>query len=322
LVYIPGPASAVTSILPQRVFALFDRKGGVEPLKIPEDEYEAPRVSPDGKLLAFGTGGKEAMVSIYDLSGASAPRRLTVGGNNRFPVWSANGDRVAFQSDREGDLGIFWQRADGSGTAERLTRADQGTAHAPESWSPGGDGFLFSITKDRTVTLWYFSLKDKKAEPFGGVQSVIPTHAVFSPDGRWVAYNSAGTDVGGLWVQPFPATGAKYELISRAGGHLVWSPSGKEILYARSAVTFTSRSITTQPAFVFGNEVQIPIGPLSRQAPTFPRTFDIVPDGRILGLIAAADTRSDHAPTGPSTGPRIHVVLNWFTELQQRVPTR
>ena len=71
------------------------------------------------------------------------PRRLTFGGNNRFPVWSADGRRVTFQSDREGDPAIFWQPADG-GTAERLTTPARGTSHAPESWSPDGQVLLFS----------------------------------------------------------------------------------------------------------------------------------------------------------------------------------
>ena len=53
-------------------------------------------------------------------------RRLTFGGNNRYPIWSPDGQRVAFDSDREGDRAIFWQKADGTDAAERLTRAEQG----------------------------------------------------------------------------------------------------------------------------------------------------------------------------------------------------
>ncbi len=117
---------------------LFDRKGGSELLKIQPGPYQLPRMSPDGKRIAFGSDdGKEASIWIYELSGTSAMRRLTFEGqgHNRFPVWSADSQRVAFQSDREGDLGIFWQRADGTGTAERLTKADEGASHIPESWA-------------------------------------------------------------------------------------------------------------------------------------------------------------------------------------------
>ena len=105
LIYIPGPVSTSSA---QSSLALVDRKGGLEPLKLPPGAYEHPRVSPDGTRIVFATDdGKDANVWTYDLSGASAPRRLTFGGKNRFPIWSADGERVAFQSDREGDFGIF-----------------------------------------------------------------------------------------------------------------------------------------------------------------------------------------------------------------------
>ena len=208
LVYLPGPISATTV---QSELALIDRKGGVELLKLPPGSYQHPRASPNGTQIAFATDdGKEAIVWIYDLGGTASMRQLTFGGKNRFPIWSADGQRVAFQSDREGDLGIFWQRADGSGAAERLTKADQGTSHVPESWSPKDERFLFGVTKGSSVSLWTFSLLDKKATQFGDVQSQSPINAAFSPDGRWVAYTVTEGAVTGIYVQPFPATGAKY----------------------------------------------------------------------------------------------------------------
>ena len=186
LIYMPGPVSTAAA---QSDLALIDRKGGVEPLKLPPGPYQHPRASPNGTQIAFATDdGKEAIVWIYELGSTASMRRLTFGGKNRFPIWSADGQRVAFQSDREGDLGIFWQRADGSGAAERLTKPDQGTSHVPESWSPKGERFLFGVTKGSSVSLWTFSLQDRKATPFADVQSANPLNAAFSPDGRWVAY--------------------------------------------------------------------------------------------------------------------------------------
>lgn len=146
LIYVTGPLSTA---MVQSDLALIDRKGGVEPLKLPPGPYQHPRASPSGRQIAFGTDdGKEANIWIYDLGSTTTMRRLTLGGKNRFPTWSADGQRVAFQSDRGGDLGIFWQRADGSGPAERLTTPDQGVSHAPESWSPSGD-LLFGVTMGR-----------------------------------------------------------------------------------------------------------------------------------------------------------------------------
>ena len=194
-------------------------------------------MSPDGKRIAFGSDdGKEASIWIYELSGTSSMRRLTFEGqgHNRFPVWSADSQRVAFQSDREGDLGIFWQRADGTGTAERLTKADEGASHIPESWAPDGERFLYNAGKGGATSLWVFSLKDRKAARFDAVESPASTltGAVFSPDGRWVAYASReGRTSSAVYVQPFPPTGAKYQISKNAedGHHPVWSPDGAEL---------------------------------------------------------------------------------------------
>ena len=150
------------------------------------------------------------MVWKYDLAGGHAMQRLTFGGNNRFAVWSSDSRRIAFQSDRESDLGIFAQDADGTGQAERLTKADPGTSHVPESWSPNGDVLLFTVNKGSDVSLWTLSLQDKKSAPFDTVQARIPTGAIFSPDGRWVAYGSDESGRTTVYVQPFPPTGAVY----------------------------------------------------------------------------------------------------------------
>ena len=302
---------------------LADRKGSAEILKLPPGSYEHPRVSPDGKRIVFGTNdGKEAIVWSYDLAGTSAMRRLTFGGKNQFPVWSADGQRIAFQSDREGDLGIFWQRADGTGAAERLTKPDQGTSHVPQSWSPDGKRFLFEVTKGSNISLWTFALEDKKATPFGGVQSSTPITAVFSPDGRWVAYHSNETGSDAVYVQPFPATGAKYQVSksdpNQNDHHPVWTPDGKELFYIPAVGALAAVSVTTQPSFAFGSTLPVPRRFSENAGQTFERNYDLTPDGKIVGLVLA----SAQTQTGTPIAPEIRVVLNWFEELKQRVPTK
>ena len=191
LVYVSGPVGSTTG--PVMSLGFFDRKGAAELLKVRPGAYQLPRLSPDGTRIAFGSDdGKEATIWIYDLSGASAVRRLTFEGQgrNRFPVWSADSQRVTFQSDREKDLGIFWQRADGGGTAERLATADEGTSYIPEAWSPDCTRLLYNASgKDSMTALWTFSLKDRKAERFDSVVSRVTT------DGRGVF---SRRQVGGL----------------------------------------------------------------------------------------------------------------------------
>ena len=316
LVYIPGPTSAPASRLS---IGLFDRKGGFEAFKIQPGPYSTPRVSPDGRRIAFGTDdGKAAAIWVYEVSGASAMRRLTFDGQgrNRYPIWSDDSQRVAFQSDREGDLGIFWQRADGDGAAERLTRAEAGRAHIPETWSPHGTNVLFSELSGLIASVQVLSLKDRTVSRFNAESSVAAVPGtVFSPDGRWVAYASRqGRTRSAVYVQPFPPTGAKYQLSSDAddGHHPVWSPDGSELLFnpGPGRSLFVTR-IGRQASFSYAEAPPI-VSPVRKAAPGYPRPYDMTRDGRLLGLIDASE-----AQAGASV-PQIQIVLGWFEELRAK----
>jgi serine/threonine protein kinase/Tol biopolymer transport system component len=311
LAYIPGPLSQAG----QQEVALFDRNGHAEPLKLPRGRYDSPRLSPDAKRLAFATNdGKEAVISIYELSGASSVRPLTLEGNNGYPVWSRDSQRVTFQSDRGGDVAIWWQAADG-GLAERLTTPPAGASHTPESWSPVEDVLLFSETKDSVSSLWTLSLKDRKVTPFGGVNgSSLPTDATFSPDGQWVAYQigQTGPGEGTTYVQPYPPRGLKIQIAR--GGRPLWSRDGTQLFFVPSTDSFMFVTVKTEPTFTFTTPAAIPRG-FGVSAPSNPRTFDAMPDGRVVGVrVVQSD---DGAPPA-----QIHVVLNWFEELKRLAPVR
>ena len=131
LIFVPGPLSGGNSGA-LRTLAFRDRSAtGVERLKVQPRAYSFPRVSPDGTRVAVSTDDDKSDIWIIDLAGGSAPRQLTLGGNSRIPVWSADGARVAFRSNREGDDSIYWQKADGTGTAERLTKDETGARPFP-----------------------------------------------------------------------------------------------------------------------------------------------------------------------------------------------
>ena len=305
LAYLAGPSRAGRDDI-----WLFDRKGGATPLKLAPGTYFFPRVSPNGKRLAFEThDGRNAVVSVYDLAGGSSPRRVTFGGNNRLPVWSRDGKRVAFQSDREGDFGIFWQPVDG-GVAERLTQAPKGQVHTPEAWSPTDDVLVYSVTSGATRSLWLFSLATRKPTPVPEVQaSQIPPDAAFSPDGRWLAYQvaDATSAEGTTYVQPYPLTGMKYEIAR--GGRPQWSPDGKELFFIPAPSQFLAVGVRTEPTF----SVTPPYSLIRRfglAPPAAPRPYDILPDGRFVAVDAA--NQSGETPT-----QQIQVVLNWFEELKR-----
>jgi hypothetical protein len=186
----------------------------------------------------------------------------------------------------------------------------------PESWSPIGDAFLFSVKKGLEWSLWTYSLRDRKATRFSDVKSMVfPTDAAFSPDGRWVAYQigEQGAGEATTYVEPFPPTGTKYQVAR--GGRPQWSRAGSELFYVPAPSQFMAVTVRTQPSLTFANPVAVPRG-FGIADPANTRPYDITPDGRILGLGTALTQ-------GGLPGPaQIHVVLNWFEELKARAPTK
>jgi serine/threonine-protein kinase len=318
LVFFPGPAAA-TAVHYEVILA--DRRGVVEKLKIPAGSYATPRISPDGRQLAIVTNdGKEDNISVYDMSGTSALRRLTYGGNNRIPVWSPDSRRLAFQSDREGDTAVFVQAADSTGAAERLTKPDPGANHVPESWHPTAGVLLYANVKSGDATLWSVAVGTRQATPFGGVRSTLPIGSLFSPDGRWVAYSSNEMGPNRVYVQPFPPTGAKYQVYAKetdGGHHVLWSPDGKELFYNPRPGGYEVVNVTTTPTVAFGNPAALP-RPFQTGPPQVRRPFDMMPNGKFVGLA----TPGQLSAAGSLGQLEIHVVLNWFEELKQRVPLK
>ena len=313
LVFVPGAAGGFN---PDFTLAVADRTGAMTRLDVPPGPFVHVRASPDGTHLALDSDdGDEAVVWIYELGGASAVRRLTFGGRNQFPVWSPDGQRVAFQSDRDGDHAIFLQRADGVGEVERLTTPADGEDHIPESWSPDGRHLSFSVLGSLSFSLWIASLDDGTATPFSDVESGGPIGSVFSPDGRWLAYRTNG-----VYVEPFPATGARYQAprVDR-DFHPVWSPDGAELFYIgsiRSGQLVATR--TSMPSGVtFGGPELTPFLLTAGRIAITPRAFDVLPDGRFVGLVG--DTLIDD--TASVVSEEIRLVFNWFEELKARVPT-
>ena len=197
-----------------------------------------------------------------------------------------------------------------------MTKAEPGTSHIPNSWSPDGEILLFESRKAATATLIALTLRDKTATPFGSVQnSRGAIDAAFSPDGRWVVYTSYENNRDDVFVQPFPSTGAKFEIPRLRGPHApVWSRDGKELFYASGPRQFAVLTIGL-PGFTAGNPVSVFMG-ANNNAPQVQRVYDIMPDGKhILTFLDPGD------PSSPET-LQINVTLNWFEDLKRRVPTR
>ncbi|HUG12129.1 MAG TPA: hypothetical protein VMM36_14010 [Opitutaceae bacterium] len=318
LAYLPGVASFGNSR--DSNLAIFPRDGPPEPLPLRLGNYRSPRVSTDGRWVAFEIGDeKQWHVAVYEIGARRTVRRLTFEGNSRAPLWSPDGVWVLFASDREGDVAIYRTRADGSGAPERLTKPDKDVSHTPQSWTRDGTQLLFSAGPPPGIQqsrLFLLSMKERTVTAFGDMAA---RDARFSPDGRWVAYGTraAGAVSGNrnqVFVEPFPRTGAKY-LLPRPSGHPLWSPEGDALLTNATAGVSELTPVVYTPAFDFGESVQVPKRGRNEGDPMVSRTqADMMPDGRVIGVLRQSSAES--------TTTDIHVVLNWFNELHQRIPIR
>jgi Tol biopolymer transport system component len=149
--------------------------------------------------------------------------------------------------------------------------------------------------------------------------------AAFSPDGRWIAYSLFGgndrpflSPDRGVFVQPFPFTGAIYQAPKvLIDFHPVWSRDGRELMYipATALGQLATVRVTAYDGLTFGGPVTSPFRMNANHINTQARAYDVLPDGRFVGVIDASE------PEGSPAAPEIRVVLNWFEELKARVPS-
>jgi serine/threonine-protein kinase len=313
LVYISGELRAGNSL------ALLDRFGSQKPriLDIPPGPYFPPRISPDGRQLAFySSDGGNGAIWIYDLKGGSPMRRLTFEGNNSRPMWTLDGQNIIFMSARESQSGLYKQRADGSSPPELLVIAEPGQGFQPEAITRNGEIVMSTGGSGTRRSLLLLMPGDKKPRPMIANGS----NSSLSPDGKWLAY---GSNESGQWqgfVQSFPPSGTKYQLPTDGNGSPLWSPDGKQLFYPRDqslSSPLLAVDIRTQPKFIFGKTTTLSFEAMVTNV-NGPRPYDITPDGKyFVALLPASKSES-----GKSTPDQVNVTLNWFSELQQHVPVK
>ena len=306
IAYVPGdPASE------ERTLVWVDRKGTVQPLDDSRRYWSFPRLSPDGKRLAVAIGRESHDIWIYELD-RGALTRLTFDGTNLNPLWTPDGDRVTFQSSREGPLQGFWIAADGSGTPERIMHGD--VVSWPSSWSPDGRHLAYVQYDSATVAdIWLLALDgEKRPRPFLNT-AFYEVSPVFSPDGRSIAYESNETGRYEVYVRRVSGRG-KWQVSTEGGAEPLWSRDGKELFY-RNGDKMMAVSIQLEPEFKAGKPRVLFEGRFA--SPVSPsltgRNYDVTPDGRRFVMIKESEQES--------ASVQINVVLNWFEELKRLVPT-
>jgi eukaryotic-like serine/threonine-protein kinase len=309
LVYVAGGGASDAP----RTLVWVDRQGQEVPISAPPRPYSTLQLSPDATRVAVEIEGDGNDIWVWDFARETLARVTTDPGPDQSPVWMPDGRRLVFTSQAGGVLGsLFWQAADGSGVAERLT---EGTLiQRASSVLPDGSAILFSDPSG----LQMFALDERRIRtvmrsPQAGEQGAI------SPDGRSIAYVVRGTGpTPQVFVSRFSSPDSERTLVSRDGGtHPLWSPDGREIFFIGPDSVLMSAPVAPGPTIRVGVPTRVLQRPYYTSASLFkpPGTYDVSPDGRRFLMLKQVTT-----PNQASEPATVIVVKNWMEELRRLMP--
>jgi Tol biopolymer transport system component len=271
-------------------------------------DYSDVQLSPDGRrvlvsVAAAGTAARDLW--IFDVA-RGLRTRFTFDDARpiRTPIWSRDGARIAFASERQGHLVLLQKSSNGAASEEPLL--EDGFDKEPTSWSPDGRFILYARRAAiNAPSSWVLPLEgDRKPFELAQPRARFPQ---FSPDGRWILYASPGAGrAAEVYIARFPGPGSSWQVSTAGGFNPRWRADGKEVFYLyQQEDKLMSAAVSLGPDHVVVGEAK-PLFDLPWIGPRF--TFDVSPDGgRILAL-----TQPSQAASAPLT-----LIVNWPALLKQ-----
>jgi serine/threonine-protein kinase len=258
---------------------------------------------------------------IYEWARDTLTRLTFDPASDQRPVWSPDGRRIAFASARADTStpNLYWQLADGTREAQRLTQSKN--RQYPTSWHPSGKFLAFQeLNPQANFEVMILPLEEDDASGWKDGKPTVFSNSrsddrepMFSPDGRWLAYFSNESGRHEVYVRPFPGPGGKWQISVGGGLYPTWSRTKRELFYGTNDGHIMVAAFTVEgESFRAERPVRWSDGRYVMRA--FSRSFDLHPDGERFALASAAQT----AATKPD---HLTFIFDVFDELRRIAPT-
>jgi len=305
------------SIGGNRQLVWLDRTGKSLQTLGPTGTYWSLDLSPDGRRVASSradpqTGNSD--IWLFDLARASSSRFTFYPAFDSFPLWSPDGKRIAFSSSREGPWNLYQKAASGAGEEELLlkTTSNKWTT----DWSPDGRFLLYTELDPKTrADLWVLppSSETRNAErkPMPFLRTEFDErNARFSPDGRWVAYQSNESGRDEIYVRGFspgePGSRGQWQVSTGGGLEPRWRGDGKELFYLAPDRKLMAVEVKAGTGFEAG--IARPLFQTRVYTSAFAGRYAVTRDGQRFLIISEAEE---------SAGEPATVILNWPAALKK-----
>lgn len=267
------------------------------------------RLSPDGRQLAFSTGGLNRGVWVFDIQ-RNTVARLTSDGQPWTPLWTPDGKRVVFSWVKTGPSEIWWGAWDGSGKMEQLTKTE--FEQRASSWTQDGKYLAFVDSGRGTgLDIQVLRMADRQVVPFAATKA-NEAFPEFSPDGRWLAYTSNESERNEVYVRSFPDGKRTLPISSEGGMSPMWARDGRELFYWN--IDFTKlMKVDTSPGQNLSVGTPKMLFEFAANGSMMIRIYDITPDGRRFLIREKKDYSLP-----PVT--ELNLVRNWFEEIKRLSP--
>jgi len=286
-----------------QTLAWYDRSG--KQLDVVDDNVALfdLTLSPDNKKVAVtDANSATATIWIYDLATKVKTRLTFSGGTHRTPVWSPDSTQLAFTSNQQASIAV--KPATGGADEKPLLSSANTSFNSVADWSRDGRYLMYEQGTGLNLHLWVLPLfGDRKPFPYAPTSPDEET-GQFSPDGRWVAFQSGESGRPEVYVAPFPWTGAKWQ-ISTTGAVLPrWRADGKELFYYAFGELYATQVDGSGSTFQVGGTKSL----FHLTLETISSEFAPTRDGQRFLIVS----RGEGAPQ-PLT-----LVQNWTSDLRNR----